>query len=183
MTRTRTRRLSLRARGTATKSRAPRRRGPRRPRRGPKAPAGHGVTSRGDADHNGIGRQSTRMMISACANGCICFYQKETSGTEADVWIRRGSAGSGLGARPLSPVCNMADSNLHSCQYETRATSNCSTKLTVDNALAYLQQVEKVLSKEDFSAFLEVIEDFKHQRYCAFNIPMPFAICFNVGRN
>jgi hypothetical protein len=40
----------------------------------------------------------------------------------------------------------------------------CATKLTVDNALAYLQQVEKVLSKEDFSSFLEVIEDFKHQR-------------------
>ena len=47
---------------------------------------------------------------------------------------------------------------------EPRISTGCSTKLTVDNALAYLQQVEKVLSKDDFTSFLEVIEDFKHQR-------------------
>ena len=62
------------------------------------------------------------------------------------------------------PVCKRNIMAEFVNQYETRATSSCATKLTVDNALAYLQQVEKVLSKEDFSAFLEVIEDFKHQR-------------------
>jgi hypothetical protein len=40
----------------------------------------------------------------------------------------------------------------------------CSTKLTVDYALSFLEHVEKVLSKKDFSSFLEAIEDFKHQR-------------------
>ena len=47
---------------------------------------------------------------------------------------------------------------------DTKHTYSCSN-ITVDNALTYLQKVEKALSDDEFSSFLEIIEDFKHQRY------------------